>query len=259
MNKQIEHCNLLSKLHVKGMPLILFNIWDVASAKYVEESGAHAIATSSWAVAATYGYSDGENLPLNLVIASAQRIVNAVNLPVTIDYEGSYADTLKNLEYNISTLIDTGVAGINFEDQIIAENSLYPVEQQCDRISVLRKTAINKSIPLFINARTDIFLQAGISPCREQLLEEALTRATSYANAGADGFFVPGLNDIEAITKLCDLSPIPINIMLTSQDLPTKQLKDAGVARISYGPNPFIQVMDRLKQDASILFTRSAV
>ena len=259
MKKQIESGNLLKKLHVKNKPLILFNIWDVASARCVAESGAKAIATSSWSVAATYGYNDGEKLPLNLVTAHAQRIVNAVKLPVTIDFEGGYADTLKNLEKNISMLIDTGISGINFEDQIIGKSGLYSIEQQCERIASLRKIAIKKSTPLFINARTDIFFQPCTKVCINELLEQTLIRASTYADSGADGFFVPGLNDIDAIIKLCDLSPIPINVMLPSKDTPIKLLEDAGVSRISYGPNPFFQAMNKLKKDANAVLNGGTI
>lgn len=250
MKKQIERGNLFNQLHVKGEPLILFNIWDAESAKCVEKSGAKAIATSSWSVAATYGYKDGEKVPLDLVIANNKRIVDAVELPVTVDFEGGYASTLAELGKNILTVIDTGIVGINVEDQIFGKNSLYSTEEQCNRISVIRRTAKEKIMPLFINARTDIFLQADLSDHTEKLLEEALRRVESYAVAGADGFFVPGLSNMNHIAKLCDLSPIPINVMLASQDLSVKVLKDAGVARVSYGPTPFFQVMNRLKENA---------
>lgn len=258
MKKQIELGNLFSKLHVKGDPLILFNIWDVASAKCVEESGAHAIATSSWSVAATHGYVDGEKLPLNLAIANIKRIVDAVELPVTMDFEGGYTGTLSELGKNISTVIDAGIVGINFEDQIVGENSLYSIEEQCDRISVIRKTAKEKSIPLFLNARTDIFFQTDPSSHTGKLLEKALERATSYASAGADSFFVPGLSNIDYIEKLCDLSPIPINVMLAPQGLSIKTLTDVGVGRISYGPSPFSQVMNILKESTRDVYLASS-
>lgn len=178
--------------------------------------------------------------------------MDAVDLPVTVDFEGGYANTLPDLGKNISTVIDTGIAGINFEDQIVGENSMYAIEEQCNRIALIRKTANEKSIPLFINARTDIFFQTDPSAHTEKLLEEALERASAYAKVGADGFFVPGLSKLDYIAKLCDQSPIPINVMLVSKDLSIKMLKDAGVARISCGPSPFIQVMNTLKESARI-------
>jgi 2-methylisocitrate lyase-like PEP mutase family enzyme len=199
MKKQIEYNHLFKNLHIKGEPLILFNIWDVASAKNIADAGAKAIATSSWSVAAAHGYVDGENLPLELAVANIKRIVDAVPLPVSIDFEGGYANKLSELEKNISLLIDTGIVGINFEDQIIGKNSLYSIEEQCARIEAIRKTATEKSMPLFINARTDIFLQADPSNHTKAHLEEALARASAYADAGADGFFVPWLSNMDYV------------------------------------------------------------
>ncbi len=83
---QKERAELLQKLHVKGSPIIFFNIWDAGGAKALEEAGAKAIATGSWSVAAANGFSDGQDLPLDLAIANAKRITAAVDLPVTIDF-----------------------------------------------------------------------------------------------------------------------------------------------------------------------------
>ncbi len=149
----------------------------------------------------------------------------------------------------LPVLIDIGIVGINFEDQIIGKNSLYSIEKQCTRIAAIRKAATEKSMPLFINARTDIFLQTDPSNHTKIHLEEALARAIAYADAGADGFFVPGLRNMDYITTLCTLSPIPINILMNSEDLSVKRLKDAGVARISYGESPFLHVMKTLKEN----------
>lgn len=252
MKTQIEKSDLFRKLHVKGNPLVLFNVWDVASAQCLQEAGAKAIATSSWSVAAAYGYEDGEKCPLHLAIENIKRIVNAVDLPVTMDFEGGYANTLEVLEKNIAMVIDTGIVGINFEDQVVGKHCLYSIEEQSERIGVIRK--VSQSVPFFINARTDIFLQENDT---EQQLQAALTRAKAYASAGADSFFVPGLHNIDAIAKLCDLSPIPVNVMLGTSNLTINMLKEVGVARVSYGPSPFFHVMQALKENMSTVLTKS--
>lgn len=159
MNIQVERANVLKDLHIKGDPLILFNIWDAGSAKAVQASGAKVIATRSWAVA----------------------------------------------------------------------------------------TADAMLIPLFINARSDIFFKINPANHNDSHLEEAIRRADAYAKAGASGFFVPGLRDSTIIQKLCERSPIPINIMVMSDTPTPKQLVAIGVARISYGPGPYRQIMDSLQ------------
>ncbi len=248
MNTQIERANLLKNLHVKGDPLILFNIWDAGSAKALQEIGAKVIATSSWSVAAAHGFDDGEKIPFDLALANVKRIIQCVDLPVTIDLEGAYGKNPSEVEQTVTKVIEAGIAGINFEDQIIGDEALYSIEQQCDRIKAVRAAAEHLSIPLFINARTDIFLKAESANLNNNHLEEALERGLAYADSGANGFFTPGLGEAKYIEKLCKLLPIPINIMVQPNSHNSKQLAELGVARISYGPSPYFQVMTALKE-----------
>ena len=90
MTTRREQAELLNSLHIKGDPLILFNIWDAGSAKALQEIGAKVIGTGSWSVAAAHGYNDGEKLPFALALTNLQRIIASVDLPVTIDVEGGY-------------------------------------------------------------------------------------------------------------------------------------------------------------------------
>lgn len=257
MISQLEQAKLLKNLHVKGNPLILFNIWDAGSAQAVQEIGAKVIATSSWSVAAAHGYADGEKLPFNFVISNLKQILASVDLPVTIDLEGGYGISLSEVQKTVASIIEAGAVGINFEDQIIGGNELFSIEEQCMRIKAIHETANYTSIPLFINARTDIFLKADPSTHNDDHCEEAISRATAYAEAGANGFFVPGLSNAKYIEKLCKLSPIPINIMVSDTSSSPKELSKLSVARISYGPSPYIKVVNTLKETGRIAFSIS--
>jgi 2-methylisocitrate lyase-like PEP mutase family enzyme len=104
-------------LHVPGDPVILFNAWDAGSAKAVADAGAKAIATGSASVAGAQGYKDAESLPLDLALANAARVVTAVELPVTIDFEGAYAVAPEEAAANVAKLAATGAIGCNFEDR----------------------------------------------------------------------------------------------------------------------------------------------
>lgn len=247
MGTQIERANLLKNLHVKGDPLILFNIWDAGSAQAIQETGAKVIATGSWSVATAHGYEDGEKLPFDLAIANLKRIIAKVNLPVTFDLEGGYGQSPDEVKKSITKVIEAGAVGINFEDQVIDGKELYSIEDQCARIKAIRYEAERVSIPIFINARTDIFLKSDSVNLNDDLLEEALKRAFAYTEAGANGFFVPGLKNIKHIKKLCKLLRIPLNIMVLPDTPSLKQLAELGVARISYGPGPYCQAMEALK------------
>ncbi len=248
MKNQCDRANLLKKLHIKGDPLILFNIWDAGSAKAIQEAGAKVIATSSWSVAAAHGCDDGEKLSFDLVLANLERIVASVDLPMTVDLEGGYSRVPSAVQKNVMKVIEAGAVGINFEDQMISGEGLHSIEEQCKRIKAVRKAADLASVPIFINARTDVFFKACSTNHNDSSLKEAIDRAHAYAESGANGFFVPGLKDAKKIEKLCELSPIPINIMVLPDTPSSKQLAELGVARISYGPSPYCQAMDYLKE-----------
>ncbi|MDR6722821.1 2-methylisocitrate lyase-like PEP mutase family enzyme [Paenibacillus amylolyticus] len=233
--------------HVKGKPLVLVNVWDAGSARTIQSTGAAAIATGSWSVAAAHGEQDGEALPFQLVLANLARITKSVDLPVTIDIEGGYGRSASEVKQNVSQIIDHGAVGINIEDQLPAGEGLYTVTEQCLRLSAAREAAEQADIPLFINARTDLFLQQAPEQHNEALLNEAIARSKAYAEAGASGLFVPGLQHPQWIQELCDQSPLPVNVMVTSPEPSPRQLAALGVARISYGPYPYLQVMEHLK------------
>mgnify|MGYP003402032485 CR=1 FL=1 len=138
MSDQREKAEAFAALHVKGDPIILFNIWDAGGAKAVAEAGAKAIATGSHSVAVANGYDDGQHVPLEFVLDSIARIVASVDLPVTLDFEGGYATDADGLKANIAKVIETGAIGINFEDQIVGGEGMYSVEQQQTRIAAIR-------------------------------------------------------------------------------------------------------------------------
>ena len=251
MTSQKEKAEAFARLHVPGDPVILFNAWDAGTARAVADAGAKAIATGSWSVAAAHGFFDAEALPLDLALANITRIADHVDLPVTLDFEGGYANDLATLRTNIERVIDTGATGINFEDQIIGGEGMHSVEDQSARIRVIRETAESRGIPLFINARTDVFLKNGPTDHAVHF-EEAVTRAVAYAEAGASGIFAPGLKYPELIRQFCERSPLPVNIMVMSDTPSNKEMAELGVGRISYGPGPYREMMESLTNAARL-------
>ena len=248
MTTQKEKAELFNSLHIKGSPVILFNVWDAGSARTIEQVGAKAIATGSWSVAAAQGFDDGEKIPIDLVFANLERIVSSVSVPVTLDFEGGYATNVAALKENIRNLIAAGGIGLNFEDRIVGGDGLHSIEDQYTRIEAIRDAAETAGVPLFINARSDVFLQTYPAQHNETELQQALERAEAYAKAGASGFFAPGLRDPDLIRKLCDDSPLPVNILFLPDTPPTKTMAELGVARISYGASPYRLMMAALKE-----------
>ena len=236
-------------LHVAGKPLVLCNVWDAGSARAATDAGASALATSSWAVAAAEGYEDGENLPMADVVRIHARIVAATHLPVSADIESGYAKEPKDVARNVAALLDVGVIGINFEDRD-PDGGMFALEHQVARIAAIRKHADDARQPLFINARTDCFLQAPASE-HADLVASTIVRADAYARAGANGLFVPGLTDGKLIAELCKRISLPLNVMVMSGLAPAKQLAQMGVSRISHGAATYSESMNAVQRYVS--------
>lgn len=231
------HARLFRALHVPGAPLVLFNVWDAASAMVVASQGARALATSSAAVGVAHGYGDGEGLPLWLVAQNVERISARHDLPLTVDIESGYGALPRNVTDSVMLILGAGACGFNIEDQVIGKKRLFPVNEQAERIAAARDGAQAVGVDAFINARTDVFLQ---NPAADhgKLVDDAIARGRAYREAGADGLFVPGLTSSTLITLLCRELAIPINVMIVPNLPERAELARAGVARISYGFAP---------------------
>lgn len=233
-------------LHVPGDPIILYNIWDVGSALAVAGAGAKALATGSHPVADANGWPDGQKVPLDFALANARRIVDSVELPVTVDFEGAYAIDPEEGGENVGRLKETGAVGCNFEDQVVGGEGLHPLDLQVKRIVAIR-SAVGSDF--FINARTDLFLKT--QTFDEALVDQAIERGKAFADAGASGFFVPRLSDPKQIERVVREVPLPLNV-IAFPDAPDKSIwAEAGVARISHGPFPHRALMAKLGEMAA--------
>ncbi|MCW5724110.1 MAG: isocitrate lyase/phosphoenolpyruvate mutase family protein [Maricaulaceae bacterium] len=251
MTEQAARARAFAALHVKGDPLILFNAWDAGSARVIAAAGAKAIATGSWSVAAAHGHDDGEALPLDLALANLARIAATVDLPVTLDFETGYGASPEAVGESAGRAIEAGAIGFNIEDRMIAGEGLRSIQDQAARLAAVRVAADRAGVPAFINARTDLFLKAPAERHDAALADAALERAQAYAVAGANGLFVPGLTGEGLIARICETSPLPVNVMMKPGAPSARRLSELGVARISYGPGPWRVAMTALKEAAA--------
>lgn len=233
-------------LHRPGNPLILFNIWDPGSAAVVAEAGAKALATGSHPVGDSSGYGDGHKVPLDFVFDNARRILAKVDLPLTVDFEGAYSTDPEQGAANVEGLKATGAVGCNFEDQVVGGDGIHPLGVQARRIGAIRKTV---GSDFFINARTDLFVKS--KDHDSALLDQVIERGKAFADAGADGFFVPRLSDPRQIEAVVRSVPLPLNVIAFPASPPKRQWAEAGVARISYGPFPLMALMKRFRDMAA--------
>lgn len=250
MTDQKHKAELFQALHVPGKPVVLFNVWDAGSARAVVAAGAKAVATSSWSVANASGFSDGERVPLGLAIDNLRRIVGATDLAVTIDLESGYGDTLEAVGETVRRAIEAGAVGCNLEDSFPANGELRKPADQCARIRRARQTADAAKIRFFLNARTDLFFEKSADKHDSEMVAMAVERARAYADAGADGLFAPGLVNISLIGQLAKASGLPLNIMVDDSTPTLQVLAEHGVARVSYGPHPYLMAMKALEDAA---------
>lgn len=214
-------------LHTSSELLILPNAWDVGSARVIEDAGAKAIATTSAGVSWALGYPDGNLLPVEKLVALVEGITDAISVPLTVDVEGGYTDDPKKIPQNLKPIIEAGAIGINIED---GEGTS---ELLARKIEQVRKTAEKAGVKLFINARTDVYLNQEGKP--EVWVEETIARASIYQAAGADGLFVPGITETSAIKAVADGIKLPLNVMARPSLPLAKELIKLGVRRLSAG------------------------
>jgi 2-methylisocitrate lyase-like PEP mutase family enzyme len=208
------------QLHHLAAPFLLANVWNVKSAKVVEASGFKAMATSSGAIADSLGYRDGEEIHFQELLYVVRRIKLCTSIPLSVDLERGYTDDLSLLNDHIQKLIDAGVAGINLEDAQGEDSYL-------KKLNSIKNHLVKTNQQLFINARTDVFLQKLPNP-----LEITLKRAAKYKEEGADGLFVTGVNDTELIKEIVASTSLPVNVVGVPK-LSVSALTACGVKRIS--------------------------
>lgn len=220
----------LLRLHTDPELLVLVNAWDVASARAVAGvPGCQAIATASHALAAAFGYDDGEHIPRDLVLDMCARICAAVDLPVTADLEAGYGDPGDT----VRRAVGVGVVGANLEDQ------LRPLTESVAAVEVAVEAAQAEGVTFVLNARTDAFLLAGKRD-RVAVVADAVERGRAFLEAGAACVFVPGAVDVGEIEQLVQgIGERRVSLMGLPGSLPPlAQLTALGVARVSYGPFP---------------------
>lgn len=248
MDKQIERARAFHALHRKGDPVVLYNIWDPGSARIVARAGARALATGSWPVATAFGFADGEKIPLHMALENFARIVAAVDLPVTMDLEGGYGVAPETVAETVTRAIQAGAVGFNFEDQVVGGSGLHDIALQVERIEAAVAAVKATGVPAYVNARTDVFLQAKPDTHDAALLDQALERAAAYEKAGASGLFAPGLGDEELIGRLVEGTALPVNILAMPHVPPKARLAELGVARISHGGGAYRAMAQKFEE-----------
>jgi 2-methylisocitrate lyase-like PEP mutase family enzyme len=226
-----DKAELLRSLHVPGTPLIVTNVWDAVTARIVAETpGVKAIATASHSVSFAHGVPDGEGLSIAQALSVAKLVADAVDLPVSVDFEKGYAGDAAGVQANVESLIATGAVGLNIEDSSgPAKAPQFPIEVAAARVAAARAAAKATGIPVVINARVDTLAGGGE-------WSEAVSRANAYLDAGADCIFFLGLSTEELVEKAIAEVNGKISVIAHPGAVPLPRLAELGVSRVSFGP-----------------------
>lgn len=240
---QQRQAGRLHELHHGGELLVLLNAWDAGSARVFEQSGCAAIGTTSAGIAYALGRPDGEALTRAELADATARIARVLGVPLTADVESGYGATPAEVGETVAAVLEAGAVGINLEDAAAGgDGALRPLADQLARLHAARAAAQEFGVELFLNARTDVYwLGVGESARR---LDLAVERGRAYAEAGADGLFVPGLTDPEEIAALVAAVQLPVNVLATRETPSLDALTQLGVRRLSVGSGPVRAALD---------------
>lgn len=241
-----ERAQTLLDLHTAPEILTLPNVWDVASAQSVASvEGVRALATASHAIAAAFGYEDGENIPLDLHLDMVERITHAADLPVSMDFEAGYGDAGETARRAIAA----GVVGGNLEDQV------KPLDEAVAAVAAVLAAGRDAGIDFVLNARTDVFVLRKEGADRRELMREAVRRGQAFLEAGAPVVFVPGVmtrDEIEILVAELGHRKVSL-IAVPTVTPPTRELEHMGVARVSTGPFTQHVALNALRTAAAAL------
>jgi 2-methylisocitrate lyase-like PEP mutase family enzyme len=242
---QVDQAIQLKALHDATDLLVLVNVWDVASARTVAGlAGCRAIATASHSIAEAHGYEDGENIPLDLMLAAVERIATAVDLPVTADLEAGYGD----VDTTIRRAIQVGAVGANLEDE------MRPLGDAVSAVRAAIGAGEAEGVPFVLNARTDAYLMAGDRDPAE-VLADAIERGQAFLDEGASCVFVPGVGDPNTIAQLVDgIGVGKVSVIARRGGLTMTDLARLGVARVSCGPWTQQLAMEAVAEVGATLF-----
>src|SRR6267142_11260 len=205
------------------------NPWDIGTAKYLEQLGFKAIATTSAGFAFSRGLADG-SVKRDDMLAHIRELVEATDIPVNADFENGYADDPNWCAENARLCAETGVAGLSIEDAADRKESpIYDVDLAVERILAVREALHGTNVLLVGRA-------AGFLVGREKV-DQVIKRLVAYSEAGADCLYAPGFKERDHIKAIVEcVAPKPSNILIGGAiGLTMRDAAELGARRVSVG------------------------
>ncbi len=249
-DKQRALAERFKNMHKENKMFLLPNAWDAGSAYIFEKEGFKAIGTSSAGIAYSLGYPDGEDISFDDLLLCVKQIVRRIDIPLSVDFEHGYGDTIEQIKTNAYKLLSNGVVGFNIEDGR-PDGTLDELEFITKKIKALVELKKELKLDFTINARTCTYWLNVAD--EETKFKIAVERGNSFKEAGADCVFIPGAVSKSIVKELVEKINSPINIILNPEFYNFKELESIGVRRLSLGSGPVRSVFNHLINLASNL------
>jgi carboxyvinyl-carboxyphosphonate phosphorylmutase len=193
-------------------PLVAPGAYDALSARLIEQAGFGAVYMTGFGTTASLiGRPDVGLLSGAEMVDNARRIVSAVDVPVIADADTGYGNAI-NVVRTVQLYEQAGVAGIQLEDQVMPKKCGHMSGKLligADEMAGKLRAAVEarRDPDLLIIARTDAVAVTGV--------DDAIARARSFAEAGADLLFVEAPTSEEDIARVAeelrDVAPLVFN------------------------------------------------
>lgn len=224
----------------KEKPLQIIGTINAYTAIMAKEVGFQALYLSGAGVAnASYGLPDLGMTTLDNVLMDASRITDAVDLPILVDIDTGWGNSLM-IRRTIRSMEKAKVSAVHIEDQ--------PFEKRCGHrqnkavistshmIDRLKAALDARQDPSFvIMARTDAYDCEG--------LDKTIARCRAYEEAGADMHFIEALSSLEEYRAFASSLARPILANMTEYGrtplFTREELNAVGVSLILYPLSAF--------------------
>lgn len=229
MHSQLEKAKLFRALHERPGAFIIPNPWDAGTAKLLATMGFEALATTSLGLANMLGRV---TVSREMILQNCRDIVEATELPVSVDLENCGADAPGAAAEAIRLAAECGAVGGSIEDSTGNRQSpIYDFSLAVERVQAAVEVAKSLSFPFTLTARAENFLHGRTD------LDDTIRRLQAFEAAGADVLYAPGLYDLATIRTVVSALKKPFNLVMGFADptLTLDQLSAAGVKRISVG------------------------
>lgn len=250
---------VLKKLIDGEETLIIPDAFNPLSAKLIEYTGFKAVQCSGYSFAMAAGYESEVDVSLEENLISTRKIVESVDVPVMADAEDGYGGP-EDVSGTVGRFIDTGIAGLNLEDQIPdGKHTVSVVDEDLmmQKITAARETAEIKDVPDFIiNSRTDALKS---TESREDGLEIAIERANQYLSAGADLAFITYVETLDEVKQIVREVKGPVSIAAGLQynikNFTLNDLQSCGVARVSLPTLLVVSSVDAMEKALNLIIS----